>query len=83
MPYRVDKNGLIECDTIDELKELARLGLLSNGHAASSRPPRSSKSSKSSKQAKGIKQSWENARRLAEEQGISVKEARSRLKAEK
>lgn len=77
MPYRVDKSGLVECDTIDELRALAQLGLFNNGQPVKARPARSSK------QAEGIKQSWEKARKLASKEGISVKEARSRLKAEK
>lgn len=76
MPYRIHQNGIIECDTVEEVKELARLGIVGNGEPA---PP---KRQSRGRQSSAIKESWDKARKLAAKEGISVTEARSRLKKE-
>lgn len=65
MPYRI-KNGVIECDTVAEVK-----ALMGTGNGATRRRTRAQKAA--------VSESWKKAKALAKKEGITVFQARSKL----
>lgn len=74
MPYRLNTSGQIECDTAVEA-----LALMGTTPAAASSQKVGKKGRKTGAGA-AISKSWADARALATAEGITVKEARSKLK---
>lgn len=75
MPYRLNAAGQIECDTAEEA--IALVGTSSPNKATGKK---SGKKGTKSGVGEAIAKSWAEARKLAHAEGITVKEARSKLK---
>jgi hypothetical protein len=75
MPYRLNASGQIECDTAVEA-----LALMGTTPATGKK---AGKKGRKTGAGEAISKSWADARVLAAAEGITVKEARSRLKNRK
>lgn len=77
MAYKVLPDGSIETDSLEEAIALSQY-MRTGGTVAAVRPVVAS-AKRTPAKAAGVQKSWDEARKLAKKEGISVQEARAKL----